>query len=72
MRGALGAVQSVLVLGGGSEIALTTVRKMIAERTTTVILGVREPGDMTEVAESLRQAGATTVEVVAFDAQVGS
>lgn len=68
MRDALGSVQSVLVLGGGSEIALATVRKLIADHTSTVILAVREPGDLASTAESLRAAGATTVDVVAFDA----
>ena len=68
MRDALGAVQSVLVLGGGSEIALATVRKMIAAHTSTVILGVREPGDLADAAEGLRDLGATTVDIVAFDA----
>ena len=68
MRDALGTVQSVLVLGGGSEIALTTVRKMIAAHTSTVILAVREPGDLVDTAEELRSAGASTVDVVAFDA----
>ncbi len=69
MRDALGAVQSVLVLGGSSEIALTTVRRMISEgHTTNVVLAVREPGDSAEDAEELRAAGATAVDIVAFDA----
>lgn len=68
MRDALGTVQSVLVLGGGSEIARATIEKMIAAGTTTVILGVREPGDYVDTAEELRGLGATNVEVVAFDA----
>lgn len=69
MRDALGAVQSVFVLGGGSEIALTTVRRMITEgHTTRVILGVREPGDLAETADELRGLGARSVDVVAFDA----
>ena len=42
MRDALGAVQSVLVLGGNSEIAVATVRALIAGRCRTVVLGVRE------------------------------
>ena len=69
MRDALGAVQSVLVLGGSSEIALATVRRMISEgHTTNVVLAVREPGDSAADAEALRDAGATEVDVVAFDA----
>ena len=69
MSDALDAVQSVFVLGGGSEIALTTVRRMItAGHTTRVVLGVREPGGLAETAEELRKLGAESVEVVAFDA----
>ena len=67
MRDALGAVQSVFVLGGGSEIALTTVRRMISDgHTTRVVLGVREPGDLAETAEELRTLGATAVDVKAM------
>ena len=43
MRNALGGVQSVLVLGGGSEIAAATVRKLVADRCRSVVLAVREP-----------------------------
>lgn len=68
MRDALGAVQSVLVLGGTSDIAAATVRKLIAGRCRTVILAVRDPAGATAVADSLRGVGATTVETVAFDA----
>ncbi|MCU1453004.1 MAG: short-chain dehydrogenase/reductase [Acidimicrobiales bacterium] len=69
MRDALGGVQSVLVLGGGSEIARATVRKLVADRCRTVILAGRRPAALEPVAAELRDAGATTVEVVAFDAQ---
>jgi len=68
MRDALGGVQSVLVLGGGSEIARTTVHKLVADRCRTVVLAARQPADLTEVADELRQDGTTTVDVVAFDA----
>ncbi len=68
MRDALGAVQSVLVLGGTSEIALATVKQLIAGRCRTVVLAVRDPASAIAAADSLRQAGATSVEIVAFDA----
>ncbi len=68
MRDALGAVQSVLVLGGNSEIALATVRALITGRCRTVVLAVRDPDSATTAAASLRGLGATTVETVAFDA----
>lgn len=67
MKDALGSLQSVLVLGGSSEIGLATVRALIAERARTVVLGVRDPGAFTG-ADALRAAGATTVDVVPFDA----
>lgn len=68
MRDALGAVQSVLVLGGGSEIALTTVRKLVADRCRTVVLAAREPAKLDPTVKELTDAGATTVQAVAFDA----
>jgi decaprenylphospho-beta-D-erythro-pentofuranosid-2-ulose 2-reductase len=68
MRDALGAVQSVLVLGGTSEIALATVRKLVADRCRTVVLAVREPESASGAVAELAAAGATTVEAVAFDA----
>lgn len=68
MRDALGAVQSVLVLGGRSEIALATVRALVRGRCRTVVLAVRDPGAVGTTVEELRRLGAETVEVVAFDA----
>lgn len=68
MRDALGAMQSVLVLGGGSEIALATVRALAAERTRTVVLAGRDPAKLEPAADALRAAGVTTVDLVAFDA----
>jgi len=70
MRDALGAVQSVLVLGGTSDIALATVRVLIADRCRTVVLAVRDPDASTTITTiaALRQAGATTIEAVSFDA----
>lgn len=67
MRDALGGVESVLVLGGGSEIALATVRRLIEGRTRTVILAGRDPEALTAPAKELERTGATTVETVAFD-----
>jgi decaprenylphospho-beta-D-erythro-pentofuranosid-2-ulose 2-reductase len=69
MKDALGSVQSVLVLGGGSDIALATVRQLVARRATTVVLAARQPESLAETADELRAAGATSVETVAFDAR---
>lgn len=69
MRDAFGAVQSVLVLGGGSEIARVTVERMITEgHTRRVILAAREPDALGDTVDALQAAGATDVRTVAFDA----
>jgi decaprenylphospho-beta-D-erythro-pentofuranosid-2-ulose 2-reductase len=68
VRDAVGGVQSVLVLGGTSEIGLATVRRLVADRTRTVVLAARRPDDLAAEADEIEQAGATTVETVAFDA----
>jgi len=67
MRNALGGVQSVLVLGGGSDIAAATLRKLVADRCRTVVLGVRDPSSVAGLVAELESAGATKVETVAFD-----
>ncbi len=68
MRDALGALESVLVLGGGSDIALATVKELAKGRTRTVILAGRDPAKLEPVADELRAAGVTTVELFEFDA----
>jgi decaprenylphospho-beta-D-erythro-pentofuranosid-2-ulose 2-reductase len=67
VRDALGGVESVLVLGGGSEIALATVRKLIEGRTRTVVLAGRDREALTAPAKELEDVGATAVDVVPFD-----
>jgi len=67
MQDAFGSPQSVLVLGGTSEIALATVRLLIERRCRTVVLAVRDPEAAAPQADELGRLGAT-VEVVAFDA----
>jgi decaprenylphospho-beta-D-erythro-pentofuranosid-2-ulose 2-reductase len=68
MKDALGAVQTVLVLGGTSEIALATVRRLARDRCRTVVLAVRDPDAGATAADELRAAGVTDVHVLAFDA----
>lgn len=68
MRDAVGAIQSALVLGGTSEIAMATLRRLVAGRTERVVLAVRDLEAGEAAAEELRRAGASQVEVVAFDA----
>jgi decaprenylphospho-beta-D-erythro-pentofuranosid-2-ulose 2-reductase len=68
MRDAVGDVQSLLVLGGTSEIALATARKLVEGRTRRVVLAARDPSGAEAAAEELRRAGASDVSTVAFDA----
>jgi decaprenylphospho-beta-D-erythro-pentofuranosid-2-ulose 2-reductase len=65
---ALGSPQSVLALGGGSDIGLAILRRLVARRARTVVLAGREPDALKPAADELRALGASTVEVVAFDA----
>jgi decaprenylphospho-beta-D-erythro-pentofuranosid-2-ulose 2-reductase len=68
MKDALGAVQSVLVLGGGSDIALATCATIVRRRPARIVLAVRKPEALDTAAAELRGAGASAVDVVAFDA----
>jgi decaprenylphospho-beta-D-erythro-pentofuranosid-2-ulose 2-reductase len=68
MKDALGAVQTALVLGGTSEIALATVRRLARDRLRSVVLAVRDTAAGEAAAEALRADGVAEVTVVAFDA----
>jgi decaprenylphospho-beta-D-erythro-pentofuranosid-2-ulose 2-reductase len=68
MKDAFGSVQSVLVLGGASEIALATVRRLARSRARTAVLAGRDMARLQEAADSLRSAGVERVEVMPFDA----
>lgn len=68
MQDALGAVQSVLVLGGGSDIGRATAQALVARRARKVVLAGRDPEALQPAVDALRGAGATTAEAVAFDA----
>ncbi|MGV9908543.1 decaprenylphospho-beta-D-erythro-pentofuranosid-2-ulose 2-reductase [Streptomyces tendae] len=67
MKDAFGLPQSLLVLGGTSEIALATVRRLVARRTRTVWLAGRPSPALEAAAEELRGLGAE-VRTAAFDA----
>ncbi|OXY98448.1 decaprenylphospho-beta-D-erythro-pentofuranosid-2-ulose 2-reductase [Streptomyces diastatochromogenes] len=67
MKDATDLPQSLLVLGGTSEIALATVRRLIARRTRTVWLAGRPSPALDQAAAHLRALGAD-VRTVAFDA----
>ena len=68
MRDAVGSVQSVLVLGGGSDIGVAIARAFAGRRARTIVLAGRAPSRFAATAESLRAAGATRVETLEFDA----
>jgi decaprenylphospho-beta-D-erythro-pentofuranosid-2-ulose 2-reductase len=67
MKDALGTVQSILVLGGGSDIALATCRRL-APRAKNIVLAARKPETLEAAVSELRSAGANAVETVGFDA----
>ncbi len=67
MKDAFGSPQSLLVLGGTSEIALATARRLVARRARTVWLAGRPSPALEEAAGRLRSLGAE-VRTVAFDA----
>jgi decaprenylphospho-beta-D-erythro-pentofuranosid-2-ulose 2-reductase len=68
MNDAFAQPQSVLVLGGTSDIARATVRVLLAGRTRSVVLAGRDPAGLALAAQDARAAGASTVATVAFDA----
>jgi len=67
MRDALGAPQSVLVLGATSEIAQATLRRLAGGRMRAARLAVRRPDAVEAFAGELRGRG-VAVEVLPFDA----
>jgi decaprenylphospho-beta-D-erythro-pentofuranosid-2-ulose 2-reductase len=68
VKDALGAVDSILVLGGGSDIALATCRALVGRRAARVVLAARKPEALDASAAELRAAGASEVDTIAFDA----
>ncbi len=69
MKDALGAVQSVLVLGGASDIGIAIAAQLAGPRQATVLLAGRQPQSLDAAAEQVRAAGAGRVETIPFDAQ---
>lgn len=70
MIDATGNPQTILLLGGTSEIGLAIVKEYLAKQPAAVILGV-QPGDelAQATADSLTAAGASEVHSLDFDAQ---
>ena len=67
MRNAVGVVRSVAVLGGRSEIGLAIAHRLVADGARSVVLGTADGAVPESVSAGLIDAGATEVEVVAFD-----
>lgn len=67
MKNSLGSVQTVLVLGGDSDIAFATLAELIRDRTRTIFLAGRNVARLEERSQALKELGATRVEVVEFD-----
>lgn len=68
MKDALGAVQSVLVLGGRSEIGVAIAAELARPRHAAVILAARQPDALGPELDALTRAGAGSVHPLAFDA----
>jgi decaprenylphospho-beta-D-erythro-pentofuranosid-2-ulose 2-reductase len=68
LQDSLGSVQSVLVLGAGSDIAHATLRALVARRARTIVLAARDTASLAPLAAELRALGAERVETVTFDA----
>jgi NAD(P)-dependent dehydrogenase (short-subunit alcohol dehydrogenase family) len=67
MKDSLGSVQSLLVLGGSSDIALATARRLAQDKTKRIILAARPSERLDAGADLLRGFGAD-VRTVDFDA----
>lgn len=71
MRDALGRFESVLVLGGTSDIARATVDQLVRRKTRTVVLAGRDATALDRASTEIAGAGATvhtaTFDALAFD-----
>jgi decaprenylphospho-beta-D-erythro-pentofuranosid-2-ulose 2-reductase len=68
VKDALGAVQTVLVVGGSSDIGLAIAARLAGRRHAKVVLAGRHPEAMATAADRLRSEGAAEVHTVYFDA----
>lgn len=67
MEDAFGQPQSVVVLGGTSDIAGEVVRALAGKRARTVVLAGRDDERLGRSASAAKEAGAERVETVVFD-----
>jgi decaprenylphospho-beta-D-erythro-pentofuranosid-2-ulose 2-reductase len=68
MKDGLGAPQSLLLLGGTSDIGLAVVRALAGGPLRTVVLAGRRQDALESAATDLRDAGVKEVDTVLFDA----
>lgn len=68
VRDAFGRVQSLLLLGGTSEIGLAIARRLVEDGCRAVVLAGRSRDAMAEAGDALRVAGAESVTVLDWDA----
>ncbi len=68
MIDAIGRPQSVLVLGGSSEIGQAIVARLVPDRCRTVVLAGREGSRLADAVDRAKANGAEVSESVAFDA----
>ncbi len=68
MKDALGAVQSVLVLGGSSDIGVAIAARLAAPRHAAVVLAGRHLDALDAAAKQVEAAGASRVSTIHFDA----
>lgn len=66
MNNAVGEAQTIVLLGGNSDIGVAVVKAALQPYTRTVVLGCRDVAKGQQVAETLTRDG-LTVDVVAFD-----
>ena len=69
MENNFGQPQSVIVLGGSSDIARALTKRLCAARAHTVVLCGRNQSLLDESAEEAKDYGASTVDTVLFDAE---
>ena len=69
MENNFGQPQSVVVLGGSSDIARALTKRLCAARAHTVVLCGRNQALLDEAAEEAKDYGASTTDTVLFDAE---
>jgi decaprenylphospho-beta-D-erythro-pentofuranosid-2-ulose 2-reductase len=68
VKDAVGSVQTVLVLGGASDLGVAIAARLAAPRHATVLLAGRNQESLAAAADRIRDAGAKRVELLDFDA----